>query len=180
MPQTVLAPPEYWSEVQLLSTEIEDAAIISTRTRRSTVWHSKTKVILKSLNNNALFWQTQMHCLQASLFVTLSRIFDIEVNAHTIHTLINATRGNLHLFSVAALRSRKTHNGPKPDWLDSYMAEAWIPTSPKDLRHLKTALAPHTKRFEKVYRPIRHAIFAHRLNEQRPGRRPVFWRHQSC
>jgi hypothetical protein len=58
---------------------------------------------------------------------------------------------------------RKTHGGPKPLWLDDYMAEVWIPTSAKDLRHLKTALSPHTKRIEKVYRPIRHAIFAHRL-----------------
>ena len=43
------------------------------------------------------------------------------------------------------------------------MAQAWIPASAKDLRHLKATLTPYTRRFEKVYRPIRHAIFAHRL-----------------
>jgi hypothetical protein len=86
-----------------------------------------------------------------------------QANAHTIYTLINTTLGNLSLFSAAALRSRKTKGGSDPDWLEDFVAEAWTPTSTKDLRHLKVALAPHTRRFEKVYRPIRHAIYAHTL-----------------
>jgi hypothetical protein len=53
------------------------------------------KAVLRSLNKDALFWQTQMHCLQTSLFLTVSRIFDTEGNAHTIHTLVNATLSNL-------------------------------------------------------------------------------------
>ena len=163
MPQIVLTPSEYWSEVQLISTEIEDAVIIFHTYDEINRLAVHDKKICKALNKDALFWQTQMHCLQTSLFVSLSRIFDTDANAHTIHTLINATLGNLHLFSAAALSARKANRGPKPVWLDDYMAGAWIPTSVKDLRHLKTALAPHAKRFEKVYRPIRHAIFAHRL-----------------
>ena len=39
-----------------------------------------------------------MYCLQLSLFITLGRIFDHRPGTHTIHTLVNATLGNIHLF----------------------------------------------------------------------------------
>ncbi|HXN46544.1 MAG TPA: hypothetical protein VN893_07875 [Bryobacteraceae bacterium] len=163
MSQKALTPAEYWSEVQLLSTEIEAAIVIYYTYEEINRLAVHDKRVLRSLNEDPLFWRTQVHCLQASLFLTLSRIFDLEANAHTIHTLINATLGNLQLFSAAALSSRKMSGGPRPDWLDSFVASAWIPTNAKELRHLKTSLAPHTRRFQEVYRPIRHAIYAHRL-----------------
>ena len=168
MPRPPMTPAKYWSEVQLLSAEIEDAIVIFHTYEEINRLAIHDKATLRLLNKDPLFWQTQMHCLQTSLFLTLSRIFDTEANAHTIHTLINATLGNLQLFSAAELASRKTGGGSKPAWLDNYMAEAWIPKGVKDLRHLKKALVPHSRRFEQVYRPIRHAIFAHRLmsNEQ--------------
>jgi hypothetical protein len=66
------------------------------------------------------------------------------------------------------------NGGPKPGWLDSYIAAAWIPTAGVDLRHLKTSLAPHAKRFEEVYRPIRHGIVAHRLMSDAQAREELF------
>jgi len=110
-----------------------------------------------------MFWQTYRHCLQTSLFVTLSRIFDRARDAHTIHTLVSVTLANLDLFSAAALGLRKWNGGPKPWWFDEYIAKAWIPASPDSLRHFQTELAPRKERFEKIYRPIRHNIYAHRL-----------------
>ena len=95
--------------------------------------------------------------------MTLSRIFDNKPNAITIHALIGTTLGNLQLFSAVALTARKADVGLQPPLLDKVMQRAWIPTSLVDLRHLKAGLKPYTKRFEDVYRPIRHSIFAHRL-----------------
>ena len=102
MPHATLTPAKYWSEVELLSTEIEDAIIIHHTYEEINRLAVHDEAILKSLNKDPLFWQTQMHCLQTSLFLTLSRIFDNKANAHTIHKLINATLGNLQLFSAAA------------------------------------------------------------------------------
>jgi hypothetical protein len=87
MPQTAMTPTEYWSELQLLSTEIEGAVIIFHTHDEINRLAIHSKEILQSLNKDALFWRTQMHCLQASLFLTLSRIFDSTAGAHTIHTL---------------------------------------------------------------------------------------------
>jgi hypothetical protein len=162
-PKTALTPAAYLSELQLLSTEIEAAIIIFHTYEEVNRLAVHDPVIFKALNKDALFWRTQMHCLQTSLFITLSRIFDIEANAHTIHTVVNATLDNIDLFSVAALGLRKLNGGPKPWWFDEYLAKAWIPASAKCLRHLKAALKPHTRYFREVYLPIRHAIFAHRL-----------------
>ncbi len=162
-PTPPLTPAEYWSEIQLVSTEIEDAVVIFCTYEEINRLAIRDEAILEALNKEALFWQAQMRCLQTSLFLTLSRIFDTTANAGTIHTAINASLRNIHLFSADALILRKTRGGPKPNWLDSYMAQAWIPRSAKDLRHIKTALVPYTQRFEKVYRPIRNAMFAHRL-----------------
>jgi hypothetical protein len=119
--------------------------------------------VLAMLNKDARFWMTQSHCLQASLFITLSRIFDTRSRAQSVHALVNATIGNIGLFSANDLRTRKMEIAHNLAWLDEYIAGAWIPTKPADLRHLKTALAGHHTRFEKIYQPIRHAIFAHRL-----------------
>jgi hypothetical protein len=163
MPHTTLTAAGYWSEAQLVSSEIESAIIIFHTYEEINRLALEDSAILAALNNSALFWQTQMHCLQASLFLTLNRIFETDAEAHTIYTLLNATLGNVPLFSAAALATRKTGGGPKPEWLDNYMAQAWTPKSAEDLRHLKKAVAPHAQRFREVYQPIRHAIYAHRL-----------------
>jgi hypothetical protein len=90
MRQMALTPAEYWNEVQLLSTEIEEAVIIFHTYEEINRRAVQDALILKTLNKDALFWRTQRQCLQTSLFVTLSRIFDLEAHAHTIHTLVNA------------------------------------------------------------------------------------------
>ena len=154
---------DYWMEVQLLSTEIEDAITIHHTHEEINRCALEDQVILKMLNSNSLFWQTQMHCMQTCLFITLSRIFDNDANAITIHKLIAATLRNIDLFSAESLASRKTDAGITHPLLDAYISKAWVPTSANDLRHLKAALKPHAKRFSLVYRPIRHSIFAHRL-----------------
>jgi AbiU2 len=71
--------------------------------------------------------------------------------------------GNPELFSTKALGNRKRAEGFDPLGLDQYVARAWVPSSTTELRDLKRQLATYQKRFEQIYRPIRDAIFAHRL-----------------
>ena len=119
--------------------------------------------MLRVLDEGPLFWRVQAHCLQASLLITLGRIFDEDPRSRSIHTVVNATIGHPELFSKQALAGRKRGGGPKPEWLDDFITAAWAPTSAGELRHLKRGLAEHNARFAAVYRPIRHAVFAHRL-----------------
>jgi hypothetical protein len=66
-------------------------------------------------------------------------------------------------FSKTALGARKQNEAGnrKIGWLPDYLADAWEP-SVHDLCDLKKALDPHKAKFEAVYLPIRHKIFAHK------------------
>jgi hypothetical protein len=163
MPHASVTPGEYWSQMQLLTTEIEDAITIHYTYEEINRLALHDEAILTALNRDSLFWKTQMYCLQTSLFITLSRIFDTGPKAKTIRKLISDTLGHLELFSATALAARNTNGGQNPERLDEYMAEPWVPASADDLRHLKRALKPYASRFRQVYEPIRHAMFAHRL-----------------
>lgn len=154
---------QYGQEIRLISNEIEDALVIFHTYEEINRLALKDASISEALDRDALFWNTQMYCLQCSLFIILSGIFDTSPNAHTIHTVVNATLGNAQFFSRDALTARKTGVGSKPTWLDAFMANAWIPESVQELRHLKKAVATCAKRFDETYRPIRNSIFAHRL-----------------
>jgi hypothetical protein len=64
--------------------------------------------------------------------------------------------------SLTKLNSETT-GASKPEWLDAFIEHAWEPSGAGDLRHLKKELGQYVKKFEQVYRPIRHNIYAHRL-----------------
>jgi hypothetical protein len=89
-----------------------------------------------------------MYCLQSSLFIALSRIFDDAPEASTIRRLINTTIGNLELFSAPALATRNMRGDRQPD-----LPGAWVPASADDLRHLKRALKPHSSLYLHGLRP---------------------------
>jgi len=155
---------EYWRDVNLLSLEIEDAiAIVQTYEEIGRLAREDPEILL-ALNKEPLFWNVQVYSLQTSLFILLGRIFDQDPAARSIHTVVSATLGHLDFFSREALRARKVVPGtPEPDWLDGFVAAAWVPDTVADLRHLKKCLAPYQRAFEQVYRPIRHKIVAHRV-----------------
>lgn len=162
MSKARLTEQKYWAEVQLLSKEIEAAQIIYNTYEEINRLALKNKEAFKTFNRHPQFWNTHMHCLQTTLFMTLSRIFDNHPNAHTIHTVVRDTLGNIAFFSAESIERRKMHDGPRPEWLDDYMNSVWVPADVSELRYLKKSLSPIAKRFEDIYRPIRHAIFAHR------------------
>ena len=159
----ILTEAEFWSDVQLLFTEIEDAIAIFHTAEEINRLAVADQEILRLLDEDVLFWKVQVYSLQASLFIILGRILDSAPGAHSIHKVVNATLSHPEFFSKEALAARKMAGASKPEWLDDYIAKAWAPCAVAELRHLKKALATHNSRFVEVYRPIRHAVYAHRL-----------------
>jgi hypothetical protein len=153
---------EYWSECNLLLTEIDDATAIFHTYEEVNRLALEDEHVLLALNADALFWKIQVYSLQTALFIVLGRIFDINPDAHSIHRVVRATQEHSEFFSKEAIAARKCASGIKPDWLDAFLAGVWE-IEPEPLRSLRKELAEYSKRFHDVYRPIRHQIFAHKL-----------------
>jgi hypothetical protein len=154
---------EFWDDLQHLSVEVEDAKAVYYTYNEINKLAAQDKSVFNAFNKDALFWNVQALSLQTTLFIILSRIFDEDDDALSIHRVLNATLAHPEFFSKQALTRRKHPSGPKPEWLDEFIGDAWAPSNASDLRYLKKALKPHTKRFVEIYRPIRHAYFGHRL-----------------
>lgn len=115
------------------------------------------------LNRNALSWNIILHALQNTFFITMGRLFDVDSNAFSIHALLRACLSNIDQFSIDNLRTRKLRDstGKVPEWLDGYLAEAYVPCE-KDFHVLKRETSKYQKEYESVYRPIRHKVIAHK------------------
>lgn len=159
----VYTDAEYGAELRIVSKDIEGAVILHHTREEINRLALVDGAILRVLNEEAQFWKTQVHSLQATLFITMARIFDKAPKGHSIHRLLNNTIGHSEFFSEQALAARKTGYGPEPDWLKSFLRGIWVPHTASDLRHLKRSLSPHAARFTNLYEPIRHAIYGHRL-----------------
>lgn len=160
-----LTDAQYLRELQDISYEVLGAIAVFHTQERINQLALKDEVIREALDSDAEFWNVIMHSLQTTLFITLSRIFDTHREAHSIHQFVKNTLGNYQLFSRNALKARKINmnGGVEPEWLQAFLNDTWEPNSASDLRPLKKALAPYAKKFEEVYRPIRHIYIAHRL-----------------
>jgi hypothetical protein len=119
--------------------------------------------IYDSLNENALSWNTILHSLQTTSFVMLGRLFDVDNNAFSIHALLKACILNIDQFSIESLRERKVRDlaGKLPEWLDGYLAEAYVPRE-KDFQLLRGETSKYQREYETVYRPIRNKVIAHK------------------
>jgi hypothetical protein len=159
-----LSDADYRQELTLLSTEIANVGIIYHTHEELNRLALEDEATRDVLNVDALFWLAHQHSLQATMFITLGRVFDPDDQNYSIHRLVNASLGNIALFSREALERRKLEGNPgeRPSWLDDYLDRKWYPAAASDLRHLKKSLAPYKKRFDEIYRPIRHTI-AHRM-----------------
>lgn len=156
---------EYSNELQSVSTEIDHAFESHHVFEEINRLGKDDRRIYAILNRNALFWNTQVICLQTSLFIGMARIFDSTSDAHSIHRLVNLTLAHPEFFSKDSLYSRRLRaaNDVKPDWLDDLVQGAWIPQNSSELRYIKKALKPYTQIYNDVYRPIRNNVYGHRL-----------------
>jgi AbiU2 len=156
-----LTEEEFLSDYRLIEDEVLDAINLFHTYLEIHKFAAEDRNIYKAINASAPFWNTQLHGLQTTFFIVLARIFD-DGKGHSVHKLLATVLKHPEYFSKNALRERKraASGEQQPAWLESYISSAWEPAK-EDLRKLKNGLRPHAKKFEDLYRPIRHKIFAH-------------------
>lgn len=113
-----------------------------------------------AINRCALFWNTNLAALQASLFISLGRIFDNDPKSHCISRLLREAVQNPQIFSRASLAARKQRQSPEASWIKAYVQEAYEPTK-ADFQRLDRYVVAKRKVYEKAYEDIRHKVFAH-------------------
>lgn len=94
----------------------------------------KDEALFQVLNRRALLWNGQMNSLQTTLFITLGRIFDH--SAHSIQKVMDEALAHPEFFLRDALYARRLGNGPKPNWLDAFVAAAHVPNVIDLRKHL--------------------------------------------
>jgi len=166
MPTALMTETEYWNDYSLTQTDIVSAIESFYTYVEIHNYAAESKAIYRRMNAHPTFWNIQLHGLQTTFFITLSRIFDGGRDAHSIHKLLAATLAHPQFFSKAALARRKSDGDGEPEWLADYIANAFEPQV-SDLRGLKRALAPYKVKYEQVYGDIRDYVFAHKILKDR-------------
>ena len=114
----------------------------------------------RALNEHAGFWNIALHSLQSTFFLAVGRLFDSDKSAFSVDWLLKLCTDNISEFSKLALERRKWSNGPRPNWLDDYIANAYEPV-PGDFQRLRGKLKGARNKYESGGREIRNKVFAH-------------------
>jgi len=121
--------------------------------------------IFNGLNESPLSWNTITFALQNYYFILLGRLFDTDGDSFSAHTFLRNCIENIEQFSKENLRKRKTEIASGDlSWLDEYIENAYEPTE-DDFQKLRGAITKHKKIYEKIYRPIRNKVIAHKDQE---------------
>ena len=121
---------------------------------------SKDKEGLSTLERNPLSWNTILHSLQCTFFVSLGRLFEGDETI-SADKFLRTCIDNPDEFSKNSLRNRKIiQYGGKQEWFDMYMNNVYEPRI-KDFDYLIDKLAKRKALYIKTYRPIRHKIITH-------------------
>jgi hypothetical protein len=99
-----LSDAEYLKEINLLSTEIDNVGIVYHMYEELNRLTLEDEDARDTINMDALFWLAHRHSLQATLFITLGRIFDSNQENYSIRRLLTATLGNMHIFASLGTR----------------------------------------------------------------------------
>jgi hypothetical protein len=119
--------------------------------------------VVREINRNLLFWNTVLHALQLSTFISLHRLFDAESSCNADHLLKMAEEG-AGMFSRAALGARIQRRDDLDEVYD-WVAGAHEATA-DDFRRLRGAVRARRNVYDEIYRPIRGRIFAHRVADE--------------
>lgn len=115
----------------------------------------------KKANETPLFWNTLLHSLYTSFYISLGRIFDAK-STHSVYKLLRLAQNNMEIFSKEALAERKRRDIPtQEEWLRVYVERAYAPTH-KDFRRLRRYVKKYRKTYEKNYEDIRNKVIAHK------------------
>lgn len=121
----------------------------------------ENKKALDMLNENSIFWMTNISALQISAFITLGRIFDNN-SKNNISKLLAYAEKNRDIFSKTALADRKRKGSDNADeWLPTYLKSVHVPAD-KDFNRLKKNVKKYQKIYDENYRKIRNRIYAHK------------------
>jgi len=116
---------------------------------------------LRGVNRTPLLWKTIDGALHGSAFIALGRVFD-QTSEHNVDRLIGLAQRHLNIFSKERLAERKKRGSDNADtWLPTYLATVHEPI-PEDFREAKRRVNAHREIFDRIYRPIRNQIFAHK------------------
>lgn len=140
---------------------------VSTAVASFLLWkkiHDSTadKKILAALNHTPTSWIIIRHSLQVTFLITLHRILETDEECVTAELLLTTCINDMSIFSKDALKHRKDPGNNKPDWLDEYLTNAYLPTI-MDIQILRGELRKRRNIFNKIYRPIRNKLIAHKL-----------------
>lgn len=119
--------------------------------------------IYQALNANAISWSTITHSLQSSFFITLGRLFDLDVGAFSVHAFLRCCIENIDQFGKEALRKRhlREFREKNLEWLDKLINDAYVPTK-KDFQRIRGETSKYQSQYEDIYRPIRNKVIAHK------------------
>jgi hypothetical protein len=112
----------------------------------------------ESLDQNAEFWALASNALHTSVFVTLHRLLD-DASAGNVYAVLHCARSNPEMFSRSALAARR--GGPAAEaaqWADDGH-EATV----DHFKRLESEISRRRKVYDRIYRPIRGKILAHRV-----------------
>lgn len=135
----------------------------------------ENKKALNKLNENSIFWGTNISALQISAFITLGRVFDNN-SKHNISKLLEFADKNREIFSKHSLAARKRKDSSNADdWLPEYLKNAYVPTN-ADFKRLKTNVEKYQNIYDKNYRKIRNRIYAHKEISEKEKIKDLFKR----
>jgi hypothetical protein len=100
-----MSEQEFLSLLQLIFAEVETAFIVFHSFDELNRLAISNEAILAVLNEDAQFWKGYRACLQTTLLMTLSRLFDPDPDTITFQSLVTATVANPQLFDRASLGS---------------------------------------------------------------------------
>jgi len=157
-------PKKY--DIQALLDEIHSEIMVASQAFFA--WKSihniaaKDKCIEKAINKNALSWNIYLHSLQATFFITIGRIFDIDSRSCSIHFLFRYCKDNIDEFTKKKLKKRRIKEaGKEPEYLKDFIKKAYEP-SVNDIKTLKKEVTRVQSIYETHFKPARHKVFAHK------------------
>jgi hypothetical protein len=156
---------QYWNYYEVVRGDLIKASYCYYESKEINEFAKKNSENFDELNSCATFWKTTMHGLQIGWFMALSRLFDQGPNTHTMARFLDHTVAHPEFFSREAFdlrRMKDAKGGSRPEWLDSYVAQIWVPAT-DDLRELARLLRPYRQKWSSHYNDIRDRVFAHTI-----------------
>lgn len=152
-----------WSQrLEILRSEVVKAIQSFYTWKHINNYAAANPIVLKRMQQNSTFWNITVYALQTTFIITTGRLFDKDPRSSSIQKFLAEMASHPDYFSKQSLERRKCEatRGGNVSWLPDYLRDVWEPTTP-DLEQLRDTINPTIEKYEQVYQPIRHKMFAH-------------------